>query len=148
VEQTPQMRARGERRLRWSNAGHPPPLLVGPDGRARYLESEPDLLIGLAPEVPRTEHSVPLEAGSTLLVFTDGLVERRGADLAVGLDWLARTVEELNALTVEEICDALLAQVGDRVEDDVAIVALRAYPEDEPRPAEAGPVVSPVGPAA
>jgi PAS domain S-box-containing protein len=148
VEQTPQMRARGERRLRWSNAGHPPPLLVGPDGRARYLESEPDLLIGLAPEVPRTEHSVPLEAGSTLLVFTDGLVERRGADLAVGLDWLARTVEELNALSVEEICDALLAQVGDRVEDDVAIVALRAYPEDEPRPAEAGPVVSPVGPAA
>ncbi|WP_180357719.1 GAF domain-containing SpoIIE family protein phosphatase [Streptomyces sp. NP160] len=145
VEQTPAMRARGERLLRWSNAGHPPPLLVGPDGRARYLESDPDLLIGLAPEVPRTEHAVPLEAGSTLIVFTDGLVERRGASLEQGLDWLARTVEALHDRTVEEICDELLTQVGGRVEDDVAIVALRAYPEDEPRPAEAGPVISPVG---
>ncbi|MBC3760084.1 SpoIIE family protein phosphatase [Quadrisphaera oryzae] len=144
VEQSPAQRARGERRLRWSNAGHPPPLLVGPDGRARYLESDPDLLVGLAPEVPRTEHEVPLPAGSTLLVFTDGLVERRGADLADGLAWLARTVEQLHDRSVEEICDELLAQVGDAVEDDVAIVALRAYPEDEPRPAEAGPVISPV----
>ncbi|MEH3078301.1 MAG: SpoIIE family protein phosphatase [Quadrisphaera sp.] len=139
VVQTPEMRQRGERLLRWSNAGHPPPLLVGPDGRARYLEHDPDLLIGLLPEVPRTAHEVPLEPGSTLLLFSDGLVERRGAPLEQGLAWLASTVEELHERTVEEICDELLRQVGDRVEDDVAIVALRAYPEDEPRPAEAGP---------
>ncbi|PWJ52818.1 PAS domain S-box-containing protein [Quadrisphaera granulorum] len=144
VVQTPEMKRRGERLLRWSNAGHPPPLLVGPDGRARYLESEPELLIGLAPDVPRTAHEVPLEPGSTLLLFSDGLVERRGAPLDEGLAWLAHTVEGLHEATVEEICDELLRQVGAQVEDDVAIVALRAYPEDAPRPPEAGPEISPV----
>ncbi|MGQ7294936.1 SpoIIE family protein phosphatase [Quadrisphaera sp. KR29] len=139
VVQTPPMAERGERLLRWSNAGHPPPLLLGPDGRARYLERDPELLIGLAPEAARRSHEVPLEAGATLLVFSDGLVERRGATLTTGLEWLARTVEELADLGAEDLCDELLRRVGERVEDDVAVVALRAHPTDRPRPAEAGP---------
>ena len=82
---------RGERLLRWSNAGHPPPLLLHADGTAEFLETEPDLLIGFAPGIPRHDHSVVLEAGATLLVFTDGLVERRDSSLTDGLAWLAAT---------------------------------------------------------
>ena len=139
VEQTPEQRAAGLRTLRWSNAGHPPPLLVTPEGTTSYLTSRPELLLGLDPGTTRTDHEVVLRPGSSVLLFTDGLVERRGTHLQEGLDWLARAVADLAHLPLDDLCDALLAQVGNRVEDDVALLALRAHPEDAPRPAEAGP---------
>ena len=143
IEQTPEQRRIGARLLRWSNAGHPPPLLIDPHGAVSFLETAPELMLGVAPETTRCDHQVLLEPGSTLLLYTDGLVERRGALLQSGLDWLAATVEALAHLTVDELCDELLAQVGDQVEDDVALLAVRAYPEDRPRPPEAGPGYDP-----
>ncbi|MBB2900933.1 PAS domain S-box-containing protein [Kineococcus radiotolerans] len=143
VEQTPAERAAGLRTLRWSNAGHPPPVLIGADGTARLLHTPPDLLLGLLPDAARTDHTVTLEPGATVVLYTDGLVERRGAPLPDGLEWLRTTLEQLHHLSAEELCDALLARLDGAAEDDIALLVLRAHPEDGPRPAEAGPQVLP-----
>ncbi|MDP3968748.1 MAG: SpoIIE family protein phosphatase [Nocardioides sp.] len=142
LEQTPAEVARGITRLRFSNAGHPPPVLLAPDGSVRLLDNdEPDLLLGLNPHVERTEQVVVLERGSTVLLFTDGLVERRGEDLDTGLERLGRELQRLGASGPDlgQLTDRLLARlVPSRREDDVALVAVHLYPQDRPRPAEAG----------
>lgn len=114
----------GRPRARWSNAGHPPPVLIDPDGRARLLETEPELLLGLEPGARRSDHTVELESGSTLLLYTDGLVERRGATLRDGLDWLVAAATGPD-LTPDLLCSRLLEDVAGAIEDDVALLALR-----------------------
>lgn len=121
---------RGARVLRWSNAGHPPPVLLLPDGTAELLRREPELLLGIQPSTARTDHVVPLPPGSTVLLYTDGLVERRGEPLTVGMDWLAHRVASLAALPLESLCDALLAELPTDVDDDVALLAVRVEPLD------------------
>jgi hypothetical protein len=113
------------RTLRWSNAGHPPPVLIAPDGRARMLEMEPNLILGLG-EGERTDHAVALEPGATVVFYTDGLVERRGISLQRGFDWLVELVDGLEALDAEAICDHILAETSDTVDDDIALLVLRA----------------------
>ncbi len=146
VEQDATHRAAGTRLLRWSNAGHLPPLLLEADGAVSFLEAESDLVLGWDPSIDRHDHEHVLAPGSTVLLYTDGLVERRGAHLEQGLAWLAEAVAELAdspAVTLEGLCDGLLALVGEHLDDDVALLALRAHPEDAPRPVEAGPVQVP-----
>ncbi|MBC3763455.1 GAF domain-containing protein [Quadrisphaera sp. RL12-1S] len=140
--------AAGTRLLRWSNAGHLPPLLIEANGATQFLEDESDLVLGWDPSIDRHDHVHVLEPGSTVLLYTDGLVERRGVHLERGLAWLAQAAGELASspgVTVEGLCDGLVALVGDHLDDDVALLALRAHPEDAPRPAEAGPVRVPAG---
>ena len=74
----------GCRLLSWTNAGHPAPVLVAPDGTAQLLERSPehDPMVGVAPGATRTDEHREVQAGSTLLFYTDGLVERRGEGLA------------------------------------------------------------------
>jgi PAS domain S-box-containing protein len=152
LEQTLDERAQGLTRLTWSNAGHPPPLLLDADGRVRLLdngpgrEDEADLLLGIDHDTPRREHEVTIERPSTVLLFTDGLVEQRGQSLDDGLAKLITTLEELAArdLPLDALCDELLARMlPERSLDDVAIAAVRLHALDRPRPAEAGPVVIP-----
>ena len=114
-------------RLRWSNAGHPPPLLIHPDGRTELLRTEAELLLGVDADSPRSDHEVDVAPGSVLLLYTDGLVERRGADLDDGLAWLARTARALAGagLGPEQVCDALLEQVDGHADDDVVLLAVR-----------------------
>ncbi|WP_432486367.1 SpoIIE family protein phosphatase [Kineococcus esterisolvens] len=114
-------------RLRWSNAGHPPPLLIHPDGRTELLRSEAELLLGVDADTPRSDHEADLAPGATLLLYTDGLVERRDSDLDAGLAWLARTAGALTdaGLGPAALCDALLEQVAGTAEDDVVLLALR-----------------------
>ncbi len=145
VEQTPADAARGERVLRWSNAGHPAPLLLHPDGRIDLLEAVPDLLLGVDPERPRSDHSRVLEPGATVLLYTDGLIERRGVPLDEGIAWLADLVAQLRCLPLEELCDRVLGELSGRVDDDVALLAIRAHAQDRPRPPSAGPVHVPEG---
>jgi serine phosphatase RsbU (regulator of sigma subunit) len=144
VEQSPDDARRGVRVLRWSNAGHPPPLVVGTDGTVRVLERPPDLLLGVDPEAERADHAHVLPDGATVLFYTDGLIERRGVPLDTGLDWLCGAVAEWAQLPLGELCDRLLAELG-AVDDDVALLALRVHPEDWVRPAEAGPRRVPEG---
>lgn len=121
--------------LRWSNAGHLPPLVVQPDGVVRLLETEPDPLLGLVPGFVRSDHEEVLPDGTLLVLCTDGLVERRDAGLGEGLRWLVAWVERwvaqnrerrLGASDPDELADALLAAVEPFAEDDIALVVVRA----------------------
>jgi serine phosphatase RsbU (regulator of sigma subunit) len=126
VVQTGEQAAAGLRTLRWSNAGHPPPVLLRADGTATLLQTAPNLLLGVDPGVRRDDHDVVLHPGDLVLLYTDGLIERRGTDLDEGLSWLTTTVAALAALDHEQLCDALLELVAGQAEDDVALLALRA----------------------
>ena len=121
--------APAQRLLRWSNAGHPAPLLIGSDGTVTVLERVPNLLLGIGTGSPRVEHAVVLPPGSTLLFYTDGLVERRGVALDDGVAWLCREAQALRELPLDEFCDRILAGLPEALDDDVAILALRACPE-------------------
>jgi serine phosphatase RsbU (regulator of sigma subunit) len=110
--------------LTWSNAGHPPPVLLLPDGTTRLLDTEPDLLLGLDDGAPRIDTRLTLVPGSTVVLYTDGLIERRDASVTDGLAWLEGLLRDRQDLGVEEICDFLLSSAGP-VEDDVALLVLR-----------------------
>jgi serine phosphatase RsbU (regulator of sigma subunit) len=113
-------------RLRWSSAGHLPPLLRRPDGIVEVLAGQPELLLGLDPAAPRSERVVDLEPGSILLLYSDGLVERRTADLDHGIARLADALARDGDLDPEKLCDRLIAEVGvDNNDDDIALLALR-----------------------
>jgi serine phosphatase RsbU (regulator of sigma subunit) len=142
VEQTEPEGERGLRTLRWSNAGHPPPVLLAPDGRARLLEAPPDALLGLG-DGERADQTVSLEPGSSVVFYTDGLVERRGTPIQERLDRLIGVLAGRQGCNAEELCDHLLSQLDEAVEDDVALLVLHAYPEGSRRPPEAGPEVLP-----
>ncbi|WP_051516019.1 SpoIIE family protein phosphatase [Candidatus Blastococcus massiliensis] len=116
-------------RMQWSNAGHPPPVLLEASGRARALEpptGRADLLLGVDAQARRASEATALPAGSTLLFYTDGLVERRGEDLDEGLRRLLATVEQHASEDLETLCDAILEVMVPRAgEDDVAMLAVR-----------------------
>jgi hypothetical protein len=110
--------------LRWSNAGHLPPVVLGPGGAVRLLETRPEPLLGLGAG-PRSDHVEQLAPGSAVVLFTDGLIERRDEPLDSGLARLAASLEGLHELDAEAICDHLLAQLGARRDDDVALLVAR-----------------------
>ncbi len=86
----------GPARLCWSNAGHPPAIVVPPGGGAAALENDdPDLLLGVLAHTDRQESSARLEPGGTLLLYTDGLIERRGESLDQGVATLVAAVDRL-----------------------------------------------------
>jgi serine phosphatase RsbU (regulator of sigma subunit) len=115
----------GELFVTWSNAGHPPPVLIRPDGSTELLEATADLLLGLDDTVPRTDHRLALSDGATIVFYTDGLVERRSLPLSEGLSWLLEVLRNQQHLSVEDLSDRLLGQAH-AVEDDVALLVLRA----------------------
>ena len=125
----------GPRQLQWSNAGHPPPVLLLPDGSAKVLESEPDLLLGLRAGFPRRDHLADLPLGSTVLMFTDGLVEGRAQPLETGLSKLTNAAGPLAGLPLEDLCDQLLKAMlpPQGAEDDVALVAIRVEQSPDPQ---------------
>lgn len=139
VEQTVDERARGITHLRWSNAGHPPPMVINPDGSVTVLGGgEADLLLGIDPATRRVESTVSIERGSTVLLYTDGLVERRGQSLDEGLIRLRDALAELADRDLGDLCDELLVRLlTDQPDDDVALVAVRLHRQDRPRPAKA-----------
>jgi hypothetical protein len=99
---------------------------------------------GLDPETERTDHEELLRDGATVLLYTDGLVERReDASIDDGLERLLAAAGELAGAPLSELCDRLLDLLGTTGNDDIALLALRAYPEDLPRPPEAGPRIVP-----
>jgi PAS domain S-box-containing protein len=141
LEQTDDERRRGVTRMVWANAGHLPPLALHPDGSVVVLADwRADLLLGVDASTTRTESVVTLDRGSTVLLYTDGLIERRDSDLDAGLDRLRTHLAELADLPLQELCDELITRLVDgKPDDDVALVAVRLHPQDRPRPPEAGP---------
>jgi serine phosphatase RsbU (regulator of sigma subunit) len=144
IEQDPADRARGLRRLRWATAGHPDPLLLLADGTVEDLTAPVGPPVGIGWLGPRSDGVVDLPEGSTLLLFTDGLFERRGILLDEGRERVREVLSAAAGLSLESLCDRLLTDLlGDGVEDDVAVLAVRAHPLDGGRPAEAGPEIVP-----
>ncbi|MBK3642667.1 SpoIIE family protein phosphatase [Streptomyces sp. MBT33] len=116
----------GHWRLSWTNAGHPPPLLISRDGLTRYLTEGHGLLLGTGARTRRPDAEVSLPPGSTLVLYTDGLVEARGHTLDVGLDRLRRNAAALAHRPLGSFTDQLLRRVRpDENDDDVALLALR-----------------------
>ncbi|MEJ5867622.1 PP2C family protein-serine/threonine phosphatase [Pseudokineococcus sp. 5B2Z-1] len=116
-------------RLVWSNAGHPPPVVLRAGGRAEVPATTHDLLLGVRPTTQRNPVSTVLAPGDVLVLCTDGLLERRDQGLDVGQ---ARLLETLSGLpadvrgSAQRLCDVVLdaCAPGPR-EDDVALVAVR-----------------------
>ncbi|NEK59677.1 SpoIIE family protein phosphatase [Geodermatophilus sabuli] len=142
IEQTPADRAAGRRRLRWSSAGHPDPLLLGPDGSVSDLSAPVGPPLGIGWRGPRADGVAPVPDGGTVLLFTDGLFERRGVPLDEGRDRVRRLLAASVDESLDALCDRLLAEMlGDGVEDDVAVLAVRAHPVGWQRPPSTAPVL-------
>lgn len=119
---------RSERTICYSCAGHPPPLLLRAEGDVVRLDEATDPPLGARPEhVDRPQATLPYTPGGTLVLYTDGLIERRGEDIDMGLDRLARSLAWHGALDPERLADALLADLGvtgGTVADDTALVVI------------------------
>ncbi|WP_406173964.1 SpoIIE family protein phosphatase [Streptomyces canus] len=123
----------GNWELSWTNAGHPPPLLISHDGLARYLTDGHGILLGTGVRTPRTDATVPLPPGSTLLLYTDGLIEAPGQTLDEGLQRLRRHAAALAHRPLASFTDQVLRRVRHVTnDDDVALLAVRAPSEHDP----------------
>ncbi len=133
--------------LRWSSAGHPPPVLLRPDGQVEVLDGDlPDLLLGVDPSAARQDRVAALPAGSTVFLHTDGLVERRDRDLDAGTAELVAVLGEHAGLPLADLCDRVLERLFlPDAQDDVALLAVRLHSQTRPRPPEAGPQLLPPG---
>ncbi|HEY0126579.1 MAG TPA: SpoIIE family protein phosphatase [Blastococcus sp.] len=130
IEQSADQAGDGLRTLRWSSAGHLPPLLLHTDGRVEVLDSAPEILLGAESGVPRTDQDVLIGPGQTLVLYTDGLVEHGRAGIDEGIARLTGLAGELAELGVDDLCDQLLERiVRQRSDDDVALVVVRFHPE-------------------
>ncbi len=132
IEQPSEQARAGLRTLRWSSAGHLPPLLLHPDGTADLLDSPPERLLGAGEPTLRTDHEATLQPGDTLLLVTDGLVEHGRVDIDTGLARLTGALTELAGVPVDQLCDRLLDRiVPGRADDDIALLAVRCHPEHD-----------------
>lgn len=112
-------------RLELISAGHPPPLLVCPGARPRFLDVDPNLPLGVAGLGSHASSVFDLEAGSLLLLYTDGLVEERSHSLDEGLDQLTKVIDS-SEQSLELLCQHLVcAMVPEEKADDVAVLAAR-----------------------
>ena len=111
--------------LRWCNAGHPPPVLLR-GGTARLLDEVPDLMLCVDEESPRTTHELVLDRGDLVVLYTDGLVEQRGADLDVRLEQLRATVEAHADAQPDGLAERLLCELATSAADDVALLVVAA----------------------
>lgn len=110
--------------IRWSSAGHLPPLVLTA-GTAHYLDQKTDPVLGVTAPQTRREHVAHLEPGATVLLYTDGLVERRRQPVAEGMALLRTAVADLAAEPLTTLCDALVSRLATHAQDDVALLAVR-----------------------
>ncbi|MUL41146.1 SpoIIE family protein phosphatase [Streptomonospora sp. PA3] len=110
----------------WANAGHFPPLLITAEGTTRFLPHGEDVLLGVGVDWERDDARAKLPSGATLLLYTDGLVERRGEDVDRGMVRLRQQAALFAGEPPADLCDGLLSQMSDSSEDDVVLLAVRA----------------------
>ncbi|MFE2156737.1 SpoIIE family protein phosphatase [Streptomyces lydicus] len=112
----------------YSNAGHPPPILLHSDGTCELLDKATDPPLGAREHhVPRPQAGLAYTPGDILVLYTDGLIERRGEDIDAGLERLTTALAQDQTLPPELLADALLARldVAGGAPDDIALVVIR-----------------------
>ena len=108
----------------YSNAGHPPPMLLLPDGMVEVWWSTPEPLLGLTSRKERATHRRTVPVGATLLLYTDGLVEHPGHVLDDGIARVAEALRGETELPGEELCTRLIEAAARRA-DDIALLLIR-----------------------
>ncbi|MFB8400796.1 PP2C family protein-serine/threonine phosphatase [Streptomyces sp. NPDC055912] len=114
--------------LVYSSAGHPPPVLLHSDGTCELMDQATDPPLGARPEhVPRPQAGMPYHPGDTLVLYTDGLIERRDEDIDTGLERLTTALGDLADREPDQLADALLTRLGvaSGARDDIALVIVR-----------------------
>ncbi|MFI8074415.1 PP2C family protein-serine/threonine phosphatase [Streptomyces sp. NPDC086033] len=114
--------------LTYSSAGHPPPMLVHPDGRVECLDKATDPPLDARPDpMPRVQAATTFTSGATLALYTDGLVERRREDIDTGLNRLADSLARHREDDPETLADAVLLELlpPGGATDDTALVIVR-----------------------
>ncbi|MFD3521275.1 SpoIIE family protein phosphatase [Streptomyces sp. NPDC058653] len=113
-----------------ASAGHPPPILRHPDHRAEVVDLPPGLLLGVEEDAPFESVELPMPPGSLLALYTDGLVERPGVDLGLGIDGLAEQLEQAGDAPLDILADALVKRAEETVvprsSDDIALLLVRS----------------------
>jgi PAS domain S-box-containing protein len=117
-------------RLSFAIAGHLPPLVRALDGRRDLPDASPGPPIGVSPDATYAAAEVELQPGDRLVMYTDGLIERRGESLAVGIERLARSVDDRRDLAPQACTEFLSADLSPR-DDDVALLLVEIWDEDE-----------------
>jgi GAF domain-containing protein/anti-sigma regulatory factor (Ser/Thr protein kinase) len=111
--------------LRYSSAGHPPPLVIESDGEPRFLAGGRGVPLGVVPAAVYSDAEYQLAGPATIVLYTDGLVERRGETIDVGLARLQDAVRG-HGVDVKKLCDHLTGTLlADGSDDDVALLAAR-----------------------
>jgi PAS domain S-box-containing protein len=113
--------------LTYSTAGHPPGILAGPDGETVLLEEGRSVPLGVRPGLERPESEHTIGARATLLLYTDGLVERRQRSLDDGIERAGRVLHDGRANPVEELAGQLMTRLAPATgyDDDVALLLYR-----------------------
>ncbi|MER6074348.1 GAF domain-containing SpoIIE family protein phosphatase [Streptomyces sp. NPDC001817] len=96
----------GEPRVLWASAGHPPGVVRGADGTVRVLGGKPGVMLGIPLTYTYADHVADLQPGSSLVLYTDGLVERRAQGIDPGIERLSRALGALSAPELEQDPDA------------------------------------------
>lgn len=113
--------------LVYSSAGHPPPILVHADGTTRMLDDGHTIALGVQPYRSRPEARVTMPARSTLLLYTDGLVERRRIALGQGISHAAALVQEGRACALDDLANQIMSclEPSGGYQDDVVLMLYR-----------------------
>ncbi len=121
-------------RVSYCNAGHPPPLVVECDGSTMWLDGAVTAPVSRFIKSERIDTTIDIAPESTLLLYSDGLVERRGESIQAGLDRLADAAISLRAEVPEKLTHDLIEEIVDGIEavDDAILVAIRWHPGDAP----------------
>ncbi|GAA3474530.1 PP2C family protein-serine/threonine phosphatase [Nonomuraea roseola] len=112
------------RTLTWTSAGHPSPVLVR-QGKATLLDHSPCVMMGAFESMSYELTTTVLESGDVLVLYTDGIVERRGLDVQAGLDALVGAAADCHTDDPEESIACVLARLDGDISDDVCVIALR-----------------------
>jgi serine phosphatase RsbU (regulator of sigma subunit) len=121
-------RSTGE--VSYCRAGHPPPLVVGPEG-VRWLDASGGPVLGIDPDVERTNTTTTLAPDEVLLMYTDGLIERRNEPIDGQFAVLAELASSIWDRHVTQIANSILLSMDtDRVDDDVVLLVKRLETAD------------------
>ena len=118
--------------LSYSLAGHPPPLVIDPEGRSEFLEGGAGLplCISLDDGNGRPEGRAFLGEGSTLILYTDGLIERRADSIDSGLERLKSAAVARSSYEPERLCDEIVDEFAEGSLDDLVFLCIRREPLD------------------